>query len=55
MFHTVEWRNPMADAGVLHFFRDAQTVVSPHYSVSHNNWKIVSGGRKRIVAILWPA
>jgi hypothetical protein len=30
--------------------------VTPHYSVScHDNWKIVSGGRKPILAVSWPA
>jgi hypothetical protein len=30
--------------------------VTPHYSVScHDNRKIVSGGQKPIVAVLWPA
>jgi hypothetical protein len=36
MFHTVEWHNLTADAGVSYFFRDAQTVVSPPYSVCYN-------------------
>jgi hypothetical protein len=55
MFHTVEWCNLTADAGVSYFFRDAQTVVTPHYLVSHDNWKIVSGDRKLILAVPWSA
>jgi hypothetical protein len=55
MFHTVERRNLMADVGVSYFFRDAQTIVSPHYSVSYDNQKIVCGGRKLILAVPWPA
>jgi hypothetical protein len=51
MFHTVEWHNLTADAGVLYFFHEAETVVSPHYSVSHDNRKIVSGGQKLILAV----
>jgi hypothetical protein len=51
-FHTGEWRNLTADTGVLYFFRDAQTVVSPHYLVSHDNRKIVSCSWKLILAVL---
>jgi N-acetyl-anhydromuramyl-L-alanine amidase AmpD len=47
----VEWRNLTADAGVSYFFRDAQTVVSAHYSVSHDNRKIVSDGQMLILAV----
>jgi hypothetical protein len=52
VFHTVEWRNLTADAGVSYFFCNAQTVVSPHYSVSHDNRKIVLDGWKLILAVL---
>jgi hypothetical protein len=55
MFHAAEWRNLTVDVGVSYFFHDAETTLSPHYSVSHDNRKIVSGGRKLILAILWPA
>jgi hypothetical protein len=55
MFHTAEWRNLTADAGVSYFFRNTETAVSLHYSVSHDNWKIVSGGQKLILAVVWPA
>jgi hypothetical protein len=41
MFHAVEWCNLMTDVGVSFFFPNAQTVVSPHYSVSHDNQKII--------------
>jgi hypothetical protein len=51
MFHTVEWRNLRTYAGVLYFFCNAQTVVSPHYLVSHDNRKIVLGGWKLILAV----
>jgi hypothetical protein len=52
MLHMVEWHNLTADVGVSYFFRDAQTVVSPQYLVSHYNRKIVSGGWKLILAVL---
>jgi hypothetical protein len=51
----MEWRNLTTNMGVSYFFHEAQTVVSPHYSVTHDNWKIVSGGWKLILAVLWPA
>jgi hypothetical protein len=54
-FHTTEWRNLTAHVGVSYFFHDVETAVSPHYSVSHNNQKIVSAGRKLILAVPWPA
>jgi hypothetical protein len=46
----VEWRNLTAEMGTSYFFRDAQTVVSPDYSLSHDNRKIVLGGLKLILA-----
>jgi hypothetical protein len=54
-FSATEWHNLMADMGVSYFFCDAETAVSPHYSVSRDNWKIVSGSRKLLLAIPWPA
>jgi hypothetical protein len=54
-FHTVEWWNLTADTGVSYFFRDTETAVSLHYSASQHNWKIVSGSRKLILAVSWPA
>jgi hypothetical protein len=54
MFHTAESRNLMADARVSYSFHDTETAVSqsvsPHYLVSHDNRKIVSGGWKLIPA-----
>jgi hypothetical protein len=40
-FHTAEWRNPMASAGVSSFFQDAETAVShsPPLGLCHGNQK----------------
>jgi hypothetical protein len=54
-FHIAEWRNLTADTAVSYSFHGAETAVSPHYSVSHDNWKIVQGGQKLIPAVPWPA
>jgi hypothetical protein len=42
----------MADAVVSYFFRDAETVVTHHCSVSRDNQKFVLGGQKLILAVL---
>jgi hypothetical protein len=41
----------MANAGVLYFFRDIETEVSPHSSVFHDDRKIVWSGWKLIPAV----
>jgi hypothetical protein len=55
-FHTAEWQNLLARGRCISSMMQRLQSVSqsPLLSLCHSDWKVVSGGWKPILAVLWP-